>query len=281
MIWIAMRDANAIGRFDPSTEEMRHFVLPTPNARPCGVTVDAKGTVWFSERNGGKIGRIGKDGTIHEACCHVSPGRSSWPRIIAGDLVLRAFAGRIGRFDPATSTPITTRCRATSRILRNRRRSKGNVGRADIEHDRVIVRTDLAYLANERSGQHALAATQAGYDLHTLDADAQSTPGTPRSTVTGRCGSADGRRLQLGSLPAPGSKVGFIRNGRVGELATPTPQSGPTSMAKDPCGDDIWITLRGEQDRGFATIGSSGDVPVPDSEPVGIAVDFNHNVGLR
>ncbi|HYO75820.1 MAG TPA: hypothetical protein VE010_05105, partial [Thermoanaerobaculia bacterium] len=253
IVWIAMRDANAIGRFDPATEEMRHFPLPTPNAKPCGVTVDAKGTVWFSERNGGKIGRIGSDGTIHE---YPVPERFSGPFILAADQrgeiwFSELFSGRIGRFDPATSKfdhyDLPSKGSHPAGIAID---SKGNVWVAQQTANTiaVIVRTDLAYLANEKAGTSALAETRTGYDLQEMDVPTpQSIPGIVavdrRGTVwfTQMGGGFVGPGFPPGP---PGSKVGFVRDGRLGELSTPTPHSGPTSMAKDPCGDDIWITLR-------------------------------------
>lgn len=289
IVWTAMRDANAIGRFDPATNEMKHFVLPTPNAKPCGVTVDAKGTVWFSERNGGKIGKIGNDGTIHE---YPLPSRFSGPFILAADQrgeiwFSELFSGQIGRFDPATSKfdhyALASEKSHPAGIAID---SKGNVWVAQQTANTiaVIVRTDLAYLANEKAGTTPLEEARNGYDLDELDVPTpQSIPGIVavdrHDTVwfTQMGGGFVGPGFPPGP---PGSKVGFVRDGRIGELKTPTPNSGPTSMAKDPCGDDIWISLRAANK--IARIRDDRiveyDVPVPDSEPVGIAVDRDHNV---
>ena len=103
-VWVAERDVNVIGRFDPATEAFTQFPLPTPDAKPCGLLVDAEGTVWFSERGGGKLGKIGSEGTIREFAV---PDRFSGPFLMVadrrGDLWFsEIFSGRIGRFDPRT-----------------------------------------------------------------------------------------------------------------------------------------------------------------------------------
>jgi len=289
IVWIAERDANRIGRLDSKTGTMTHFTLPTPQARPCGVTVDKDGTVWFSERNGGKIGRISASGAIQE---FPTPDRFAGPFILVADQrgeiwFSEIFSGNIGRFNPKTSRfdhyPLPSKNSHPAGLAID---SKGNVWVAQQTSNTVavIVRTDLAYIANQPAGTRELTATQEGYTLEELDVPtAQSIPGivaVDRNDdvwFTQMGGGFVGPGFPPGP---PGSKVGLIRKGRMIELPTPTPLSGPTSLAKDPRSADIWVTLRAANKiaRVHADTVEEFDIPVPDSEPVGIAMDRRGNV---
>ncbi|HEY7062701.1 MAG TPA: Virginiamycin B lyase [Chloroflexota bacterium] len=64
-VWFTEPRDDQIGRMiaDVSIVEM---VVPTPDARPIGITYGPDGAIWFTESGAGKIGRITTDGQITE-----------------------------------------------------------------------------------------------------------------------------------------------------------------------------------------------------------------------
>lgn len=289
-IWIAERDVNIIGRFDPEKNEFTQYNLPTKDAKPCGVTVDNKGNLWFSERGGGKIGTIDRSGSIKE---FTVPTNFSGPFILAADgrgdiWFSEIFSNQIGRFSPQDnkfeSFPIPADKAYPAGVTID---SKGNIWFAQQASNKisVIVRTDLSYIGGGSSSRRdSLTSANANFEITEFDIPShQSIPGIVgvdrKDTVwfTQMGGGFVGPGFPPGP---PGSKIGYIRNGVMGELNTPTPESGPTSLAKDPCGDDVWFTLRAANK--IARVRdlkvTEYAIPIPDSLPVGIAVDQNHNV---
>ncbi|MDH5639527.1 MAG: hypothetical protein OEZ04_13660, partial [Nitrospinota bacterium] len=59
-IWIVDSMTNQVGFYDSTHMRWRLFEIPTANSQPMGVTVDAKGDVWFtqSDRHANKISRL-------------------------------------------------------------------------------------------------------------------------------------------------------------------------------------------------------------------------------
>lgn len=58
-VWFTERAANAIGRISvKGTNAMTHYRIPTPASESYGIAVAPDGTLWFSESNSGKIGRL-------------------------------------------------------------------------------------------------------------------------------------------------------------------------------------------------------------------------------
>jgi streptogramin lyase len=289
-VWIAQRDVNIIGMFDPATNKFAQYSLPTKDAKPCGVMVDSKGTVWFSERNAGKIGRINPDGSIQEFAI---ANRFSGPFILVSDRrgeiwFSELFSNQIGRFNPRDNTfehfEIPGDKTHPAGIALD---SKGNLWFAGQVTNKVsvIVRTDLAYMAGEEAAPAKAAANGGGafefkdYDIPTP----QSIPGIVGVDRNGTIWFTEmgGGFVGPGFPPGPpGSNIGYIKDGVLHEMRTPTPESGPTSLAKDPCGDDMWFTLRAANKiarvRNFEI--TEFDIPIPNSLPVGIAVDNDHNV---
>lgn len=290
-IWIAMRDVNEIGLFDPGTKTFKEFLLPTKDAKPCGVAVDAEGKVWFSERNGGKIGTVDPGGTIQEFAL---PERFGGPFLLIADRqgsvwFSELFSNRIGRFDPRTQQfehfPLPGGERAYPAGLALD--SKGNVWYAQQASNRigVVVRADLSYVAGEApKAASALRVEQQRHEIHELDVPTpQAFPGIVGTDRNGTVWFTQmgGGWVSPGFPPGPpGDRIGYVRDGVLHELTTPTPESGPTSMAVDPCSDDVWVTLRAANKialvRDFKV--SEFDIPVPNSLPVGITVDRDHNV---
>jgi len=109
ILWFTVQNANRIGRLDPASGEIKLFTPPTNGARPYGMAVNSKGTVFFDEFGTNKIGSIDpKTLEIHE---YPLPDAASRPRRIAitGDDIVwyTDFArGYLGRLDPATGKVI-------------------------------------------------------------------------------------------------------------------------------------------------------------------------------
>lgn len=289
-VWIAERDVNVIGRFNPDKQEFTQYTLPTKDAKPCGVTVDDKGTLWFSERGGGKLGTISRDGSIQE---FPVPSRISGPFIMAADRrgdiwFSEIFSNQIGRYIPSENRfehfPLPTEDTHPAGVVVD---SKGNVWFAEQSSNKIglIVRTDLSYIGGGKRGTgSSLTSANANFQINELDIPTrQSIPGIVgvdrNDTVwfTQMGGGFVGPGFPPGP---PGSKIGYIRDGVMGELSTPSPESGPTSLSKDPCSADMWFTLRAANKiarvRDFKV--TEYDIPVPDAVPVGITVDKDHNV---
>ncbi|HEU0144419.1 MAG TPA: CopD family protein, partial [Nitrososphaera sp.] len=50
--------ADKIVKFDPSTEKFSSFNIPTPEARPAGITSDRLGNIWFAEAGANSIAKV-------------------------------------------------------------------------------------------------------------------------------------------------------------------------------------------------------------------------------
>ncbi|MGH9349890.1 MAG: virginiamycin B lyase family protein [Vicinamibacterales bacterium] len=290
-IWIAERDGNAITRFDPDSARFVRHPVPTPDAKPCGVVVDAANNVWFSERNAGKLGTIATNGAISE---YSVGDRFSGPFILAvdrrGDIWFsELFADKVGRFDRESGAvshyPVQGPDAYVAGIAVD---SKGNVWFAAQGTNRigVIVRTDLGYLSDARTpGSPSVSARHMGefrideFNVPTANAlpGIVAVDGDDRVWFTEMGGGWVGPGFPPGS---PGSRIGYVERGRVYELPLPSPESGPTSIARDPCGPDLWFSLRAANKiaRLRDMTLTEYDIPVPNGYPIGIAVDFDHNV---
>lgn len=289
-VWIAQRDVNIIGVFDPSTEKFSQFPVPTEGAKPCGIMVDAKGRVWFSERNGGKLGTINMSGEIHE---YSLPGHFDGPFLMVSDRrgdvwFSEIFSNRIGRFHPEDRSfdefPIPGDKAYPAGLALD---SKGDIWFAEQGTNKIglLVRGDLSYIAGEDQKASVSTPTSQGeFTINELHVPtSQSIPGivaVDRNNVvwfTEMGGGFIGPGFPPGT---PGSKVGYVQDGQLHEVSMPTPDSGPTSLSKDPCSSDIWVTLRAANKiariRNFQV--TEYAIPVKDSFAVGIAVDYDHNV---
>ena len=60
-LWVPLVVANGGGKvvkFDPAAEKFSSYDIPTPGARPAGITSDNKGNIWFAEAGAGSIAKI-------------------------------------------------------------------------------------------------------------------------------------------------------------------------------------------------------------------------------
>jgi virginiamycin B lyase len=105
ILWFTAQNANRIGRLDPRTGEIKLLTPPTPKARPYGMAVNSKGTVFIVEFGANKVASVDpKTLAIRE---YPLPDPASRPRRIAitsDDIVWYADFSRgfLGRLDTAT-----------------------------------------------------------------------------------------------------------------------------------------------------------------------------------
>ena len=84
-------------------EGVKFFEVPTPNSYPESIAVGPDGAIWFTEKQGNKIGRLARDGQMDEFSI---PTQDSRPQDIVagpdGNLWFTENRGnRIGRISPA------------------------------------------------------------------------------------------------------------------------------------------------------------------------------------
>ncbi|HEV8658038.1 MAG TPA: lyase [Thermoanaerobaculia bacterium] len=66
-LWYTAQQANAIGRLDPATGEVKQFPLKTAHSGPHGLVSDAAGNIWFTANYAAYIGKLDpKTGNVTE-----------------------------------------------------------------------------------------------------------------------------------------------------------------------------------------------------------------------
>jgi virginiamycin B lyase len=112
--WVTMQTGKPgkgwINKLDTHTGKVTGFPTkasyPHPyGPEPYGLVIDAKGTIWFTELFGGKLGKI--DPKTGEMTEYSTPNPDAGPRRLTldskGNLwFTECFVGKIGEFDPAT-----------------------------------------------------------------------------------------------------------------------------------------------------------------------------------
>jgi len=102
-IWFSVQGGNFVGRVDRDTRAVDLVEVPTPNARPYGIDVDAEGRPWFVEFAAGKIATV--DPETLELTEFPLPTEDGRPRRIAidsgGDIWYVDYSrGELGRMTP-------------------------------------------------------------------------------------------------------------------------------------------------------------------------------------
>lgn len=105
-LWFTAQGANRIGRLNVSTFDLDIIDVPTENARPYGIEIDANGTVWVVLLGTNKLAAVNPD-TLQLAEV-VLPREEARPRRIGitdnGYIWYVDYAGGyVGGFDPATN----------------------------------------------------------------------------------------------------------------------------------------------------------------------------------
>lgn len=105
-IWIAASYDNKIIRFDTATTEIREYAILGENSWPFNIAIGPDKHIWFTQRAGGKIGRLNpSSGKVKD---FELPTKHSGPAGLAIDQsngtvwFTQAYADGIGRLDPST-----------------------------------------------------------------------------------------------------------------------------------------------------------------------------------
>lgn len=105
-LWVAASYDNKIIRFDPVTRERREFKLPGENNWPFNVALGPDGSVWFTQRFTGQVGRL--DPASGAVKNYPLPNRACGPAGLAVDgrsgrvWFTEGFSDTIGNLDPAS-----------------------------------------------------------------------------------------------------------------------------------------------------------------------------------
>jgi streptogramin lyase len=244
------------------------FALPNKGSAPTTISIARDGTLWFTESNGNRIGRINPDGTgLREFAL---PTAASSPRIIAigadGNIWFSEHAGnRIGRITPAgviTEFAIPTPDSGPRAIALG---ADGNIwfgmfaaGKIGRITPRGVI-TEFP-IPTADSGPRALAAGPDGniwFSQYRTNRIGRITPkGVVSEFVLPRPNSgpgditagADGAMWfvelsgGMDGLQTDGNRVGRIdMQGRISEFAMPTSTPSAVNLAVGPDGN-IWYT---------------------------------------
>lgn len=102
-LWFTAQWANQIGRYDRAGGAVRHVDVPTPKARPYGIAIDDRDTVWVVLLGTHKLARITPDMQLTEI---ELPREDARPRRIAitdrGIWYVDYAEGYLGLYDPET-----------------------------------------------------------------------------------------------------------------------------------------------------------------------------------
>jgi len=103
-IWFTVQAGNFVGRLGTRTGTVDLISVPTPNARPYGITVDSRGRPWFNEFGSDKLATIDPATLkIREYSLPNERARGRRIAITSDDRVwyVDYSRGYLGRFDPA------------------------------------------------------------------------------------------------------------------------------------------------------------------------------------
>ncbi len=104
-MFFTAQGANYIGRFTPSSGEVKLAKVQSPRARPYGIEVDSKGTVWANLFNTNKLAKVDPvTMAITEITQPRSETRGRRIAITSDDKIwyVDYAGGYLGRYDPAT-----------------------------------------------------------------------------------------------------------------------------------------------------------------------------------
>ncbi|TSC33550.1 hypothetical protein [Corallococcus sp. Z5C101001] len=105
-VWVAASYDNKLIRFDRTTREKKEFPLEGKNTWPFNVALGPDGSVWFTQRFAGQVGRLDPaSGSVRN---YPLPNRQSGPAGLAVDArsgrvwFTEGFTDTVGSLDPAT-----------------------------------------------------------------------------------------------------------------------------------------------------------------------------------
>jgi virginiamycin B lyase len=104
-MFFTAQGANYIGRFTPATGDVKVAKVQTPRARPYGIEVDSKGTVWANLFGTNKLAKVDPNTlAITEIEMPAAEARGRRIAITSDDKIwyVDYARGYLGRYDPAT-----------------------------------------------------------------------------------------------------------------------------------------------------------------------------------
>ncbi len=112
-IWWTGMWASLVGRIDPTTGEMKEYLLP-PSARPHSIVPDSDGNIWYTGNSNGTIGKLDPEtGDITEYATEAGDPHTATFHPNGQLYFTSQRAGMLGRLDPQTGdlTEVKTEAR--------------------------------------------------------------------------------------------------------------------------------------------------------------------------
>lgn len=105
MLWFTLQHSNKVGRLDPASGAIQLIALPTPNARPYGIKLDAQGAPWVACNGSNCLVKVNPQ-TMAVTTYRLPDPQTRVRRLdFAEDGMLwyvNSSLGRLGRFDTTT-----------------------------------------------------------------------------------------------------------------------------------------------------------------------------------
>jgi streptogramin lyase len=279
----------------------KEWLLPTANSYPAQIAINtADSIVWFSERDGNRIGRFDPQTETFVEYTIPMTGSQPWGLAVdaSGDVWFAEMAGnQIGRLDPEAGTfveyPVLTLASEPrdvavdgSGIIWFTERAGNKIGK--LEPSTGAVTEYNVPTAGAQPGGLAIRGTRGWFaETHAnklgrvtlaTGAIAETPPiSTPNSLP-------EDVVVNVGGYPwvteAQGSKIALFKVSTISgfvQYTVPTPGSEPYGIALAADGETVWFTERTGNKLGrFHGAFAEFPLPTPASSPTGIALD---NVG--
>ncbi len=289
--------STATARANQQVGVVTEFGLATPDSGPAQITQGPDGSLWFTENNGNKIGRITPNGDLNG---FTVPTANSTPDGITlgpdGNLWFTENTGnQIGRLTPGgsfTEFPIPTADSHPSGITKG---SDGNLWFGEVTANKIgritpggtITEFNIPTPNGRPSGMTLgpdgnvwfveIMASQIGR-ITTGGSITEFPLPTSNSSPNAITAGPDGN---LWFVEGTANKIGRISpSGSVTEFTLPTPDSGPAIITRGPDGN-LWFTERKANQIGrIAPSGTVTEFAVPTggSRPLGIATGPDQNL---
>ncbi len=103
-IWFTVQGGNFVGKLATRTGKVELVRVPTPDARPYGIVIDAKNRPWFNEFGTNKIATVDANMRLREIALPNADSRTRRIGITSDKMVwyVDYARGFLGRLDPAT-----------------------------------------------------------------------------------------------------------------------------------------------------------------------------------
>ena len=211
--------------------------LPTVNSAPTGITAAADGSIWFTERNANKLGRVSPAGVLNE---YTIPTVGSAPEQIVASpdgsvWFTERYGRKIGRISQGGGPIVEFAVPGTGAYPTAINTAAGKVWFAT---DDAAATARLGWISS--TGTITLLAV-----------------GATRTTITGLVGGPDGNLWVTQISTYWGDSVAKVSTAGWGSFTNyrlPTPAAGPQSITVGP-DNNLWFTEAGASKIGRITTG--------------------------